>query len=122
MKRSASKKSCGHVNFGLIIPGQNTSRSILNFTNPGYIIHLKNVTRLQAGWYTCSAQNLSTKNSKELKTHLKVMVAPEIQEKSDNIVFRTSKTVRFRCVAYGNPIPEVYWLKDGNIFNITGKR
>lgn len=50
-----------------------------------------------------------------------VLVPPEIQEKSESIAFRSSKTIRFRCIVFGNPVPQVHWLKDGKSFNITGK-
>ena len=83
-------------------------------------MNLKNVTRHQAGWYICSAMNPFNKNTKMLKINLKILTPPEIQEKSESIVFRTAKMVRFRCVAFGNPVPEISWLKDGQLFNMTG--
>ncbi|KAK6644417.1 hypothetical protein RUM43_000684 [Polyplax serrata] len=102
--------------------GRNVSRNSHNFTKVGHdVIHLKNVKRQQAGWLTCEAMNLSNKTSNQLRVHLNVLIPPEIQEKPESILFRTSKTVRFRCIAHGNPIPQIYWLKDGNVFNTTGR-
>ncbi|CAO1398492.1 unnamed protein product [Diamesa serratosioi] len=41
------------------------------------------------------------------------------QPTSNELLFKTGKTVTIDCEAYGDPLPKYRWLKDGEHFNVT---
>lgn len=56
-----------------------------------------------------------------MTTILDVQTAPEFLEKPESKMFHAAKTIRFHCKVFGNPVPEIVWLKEGVPIQINGK-
>ncbi|XP_063796284.1 hemicentin-1 isoform X2 [Pseudophryne corroboree] len=74
-----------------------------------------------AGQYMCTAENVAGTISSSM--NLSVLIPPQILKNSKELSVTHSSQIIISCTAYGNPAPEISWMK-GNVLitDKTGKQ
>ncbi|CAF4952593.1 unnamed protein product [Pieris macdunnoughi] len=98
--------------------GNKVSQNIANI--PYADLFLADVTLTQAGKYTCVVANEGGIDERDIRVN--VLEPPSIfgslsQNINDSNIFNLDvlleQSFYMHCHAYGNPVPEIYWFKDG---------
>ncbi|XP_077554374.1 hemicentin-2-like [Haemaphysalis longicornis] len=80
---------------------------------------IENVRLDDSGVYAC---HLNNDPNEKLQFNLRVMDAPAVKSSSMKLSREQSQLlVTFQCNIHGVPYPSVYWSKDRNSLNVTGK-
>ncbi|XP_067398294.1 hemicentin-2 [Emydura macquarii macquarii] len=92
-----------------IITGEHT-----RLLSGGWILRLARVRAQDGGLYSCIASNAAGEARKDFS--VEVLVPPSIEnaDEEDSVKVPEGQSVRWSCVATGNPKPEITWLKDGS--------
>ncbi|XP_067351865.1 neogenin 1a isoform X8 [Channa argus] len=75
-------------------------------------LHILNVTEVDAGTYTCMAENSNA--TIEAQAQLTVQVPPRFVKRPANIYAHESMDIVFECEVSGSPAPTVKWVKNGD--------
>ncbi|VDO96214.1 unnamed protein product [Heligmosomoides polygyrus] len=75
---------------------------------------LSHVMSDDEGRYTCKAENRAGKA--EADTYLQVTAPPRVFMQSNEMKVVAGRGATIRCEVFGNPAPDVEWLKNGEIF------
>lgn len=57
----------------------------------------------------------------EKNVEVRVMTRPEFVERPETVTYQAARSVRFRCKVVGDPIPTIFWVKDGYPIRISGR-
>ncbi|XP_014203572.1 leucine-rich repeats and immunoglobulin-like domains protein 3 isoform X2 [Copidosoma floridanum] len=76
------------------------------------VLHLINITNIQAGRYQCMVSN-NYGTSYSSKAKINVLVYPSFLKKPEDIRVTAGSTARLECSATGSPTPQIAWQKDG---------
>ncbi|XP_077554368.1 roundabout homolog 3-like isoform X2 [Haemaphysalis longicornis] len=98
----------------------NDSRVFLrDEANKSVNLLISNVRLEDSGIYAC---HLNSDPKEKLLFNLRVMDAPAVKTSSMKLSREQSQlVVTFQCTIHGTPYPFVYWSKDRNSLNVTGK-
>ncbi|KAF5300389.1 hypothetical protein FQR65_LT01010 [Abscondita terminalis] len=76
------------------------------------ILNLYKVKNSDAGKYQCIVSN-DFGSTYSLKSCISVLIFPTFVKIPQNVTVRAGSTARLECAAYGEPLPEIAWQKDG---------
>uniref|UniRef100_A0A8C4N8Y5 Immunoglobulin superfamily, DCC subclass, member 4 n=2 Tax=Eptatretus burgeri TaxID=7764 RepID=A0A8C4N8Y5_EPTBU len=74
-----------------------------------------------AGAYVCQVNVLSSQESLMSTAWLTVLTPPHITKAPENLSKARAGTARFICIADGEPMPTIRWLKDGHPVHSNGR-
>ncbi|XP_047435892.1 neogenin 1a isoform X10 [Mugil cephalus] len=78
----------------------------------GGSLQISNLTEVDAGVYTCVAENYNS--TIEAQAQLTVQVPPQFVKRPPNIYAHESMDIVFDCEVTGTPAPTVKWVKNGD--------
>ncbi|XP_071958828.1 immunoglobulin superfamily member 10-like [Antedon mediterranea] len=79
------------------------------YSNGDLVIY--NIQKSQEGIYTCEVSNLLGYDQTQF--YLSVLIPPQFSVRPQEQTVTLGQSFRLDCVAYGDPRPQVSWMKDG---------
>jgi hemicentin len=85
------------------------------FESPNTISVCNTTVASSRGWYSCVARNIAgtTEYSIYVNVTSSSTVAPNITSRSQSMIVNAGNSLILDCLATGNPLPVITWLKDG---------
>uniref|UniRef100_UPI00358E3922 immunoglobulin superfamily DCC subclass member 4-like isoform X2 n=1 Tax=Myxine glutinosa TaxID=7769 RepID=UPI00358E3922 len=74
-----------------------------------------------AGAYVCQVEDTRSQESLTSTAWLTVLTPPHITKPPENLSKARAGTARFICIADGEPVPTIRWLKDGHPVHSNGR-
>ncbi|XP_069798458.1 hemicentin-1 [Narcine bancroftii] len=96
--------------------GQPISRSnALRILSGGRILRLMHAAEEDSGMYSCVVTNAAGEEIKNFD--LAVLVPPSIvnEDKLEDVKIKENHNITLSCEVSGNPVPQIKWLKDGEL-------
>ncbi|XP_032884067.1 hemicentin-1 isoform X2 [Amblyraja radiata] len=95
--------------------GQPISQSnALRILSGGRILRLMHAAEEDSGMYSCVVTNAAGEEIKGFD--LDVLVPPSIiNDKMEDVKIKENRSITLTCEVSGNPVPQIRWLKDGEL-------
>uniref|UniRef100_A0A8C2UJN2 Hemicentin-1 n=1 Tax=Coturnix japonica TaxID=93934 RepID=A0A8C2UJN2_COTJA len=92
-----------------------TSNTSVRILSGGRMLRLTHTTASDEGHYTCVVSNAAGKAKKDF--YLSVLVPPGIvdEDKQEDVKVKEKNNVTLTCEVTGNPVPQITWVKDGQL-------
>ncbi|XP_028678541.1 immunoglobulin superfamily DCC subclass member 4 [Erpetoichthys calabaricus] len=82
---------------------------------------ISNTQPYHSGVYVCRANKPKTRQFAKAAAELRVLGPPLLSQQPETISRTRASTARFMCKAFGDPMPSIIWMKNGNPILSNGR-